>query len=285
MKPTAITVWFKKGGVGKSTLVSLLGVGLAENGARVAIIDADTQGSQAGIFDLVDEDGRIPEALHKVMKRELDPWLALVRVPDTCVPKREAFERGALYVLPGGPLTESAARDISNNPVQYRIADTLRIIAQPIEALSGKVDYVVIDLGPSNRTLTGAVLAATDFLLVPTVCDYLSVSQIASVFDEVALYREVNPRLELLGIVPMMVEHYPGLIARKSNNYRAGMELLQSTYADWLLPEVPKRNAWQDVMWTGHTILTDATADRKAVDDARRLLSAIYDLLGEAEYA
>ena len=79
-KPTTVTVYLRKGGIGKTTLVALLGQFLAALGFRVAIIDLDRQGSQTAVFDLVDEAGRGGEILHLVLKRRVDILAALVPV-------------------------------------------------------------------------------------------------------------------------------------------------------------------------------------------------------------
>ena len=79
-KPLTLTVYLRKGGVGKTTLVALLGQFLAALGYRVVIIDLDRQGSQSAVFDLVGETGRGGEILHLVLKRRVDILAALAPV-------------------------------------------------------------------------------------------------------------------------------------------------------------------------------------------------------------
>ena len=200
-KPITLTAYLRKGGVGKTTLVALLGQFLAALGFRVAIIDLDRQGSQAAVFDLVDETGRGGEILHLVLKRRVDILAALTPV---AVPRLAGHTPGELYVVPGGPQTAEAIEDIAANPVRYKMPDTLDVVRGPIAQLAGHIDFALVDMGPSDQVTALAGLAATDRLLIPTTMDYLSVTSIAPVMDEVAVARQIHPALAVLGIVPMM---------------------------------------------------------------------------------
>jgi hypothetical protein len=138
-KPIVITVYLRKGGTGKSTLVALLGRYLAATGFRVVIIDLDRQGSQSALFDLVDETGRGGENLHLVLKRRVDILAARLPVP---FPALAGGERGELYLVPGGPQTAEAIEDIADNPVKYKTPSALDIVRGPIEQLTGHADFV-----------------------------------------------------------------------------------------------------------------------------------------------
>ena len=275
-KPTTLTVYLRKGGIGKTTLVALLGQFLAALGFRVAIVDLDRQGSQTAVFDLVDEAGRGGEILHLVLKRRVDILAALVPV---AVPRLAGHEPGELYVVPGGPQTAEAIEDIAANPVRYKMPDTLDVVRGPIAQLAGHVDFVLIDMGPSDQVTALAGLVATDRLLIPTTMDYLSVTSIAPVIDEVDVVQQVNPALEVLGIVPMMTRYYFGGL-RKSQNVQAGEEFLMANYGELVLREgkamldFPYHEEVNKATWAGISLLSEEVS-KPVRADVLRLLNGL----------
>jgi len=280
-KPIVITVYLRKGGVGKSTLVALLGQFLAALGFRVTIIDLDRQGSQSQLFDLVDETGRGGENLHLVLKRRVDALAA--RLP-LDVPALPGLTGGELYLVPGGPQTAEAIEDIAANPVKFRMPHALDIVRGPIEQLAGHADFVIMDMGPSDQVAALAGLVATDQLIIPTTMDYLAVTSIAPVMEEVDVARDVNPGLEVLGIVPMMTRYYFGGL-HKSQNVQVGEQFLNANYAELLLrdgkalldfpysEEVPK------AMWAGVSLLSEDVS-KVVRAGVLRLLNGIAARLG-----
>lgn len=286
--PYVLMVYLSKGGVGKSTLTALLGQYLAASGLKVAIVDFDRQGSQSLIFDLLDEEGLSGEVLHLVLKRRVDILAAMTEVSGDLLPELPGVEPGRLFVVQGGPQTKDAIDDISSSPVQYKIASTLDILRQPIASLAGQVDVVLIDMGPSDQVAAIAGLVASDQVLIPTTADYLSVSRIVSVLDEIDVARQVRPGLGVLGIVPVMANYYFGKL-RASKTFQTGMTFLEENYGDLLLQDgnghrldIPYNEAWRDVMWAGQSMLSQ-DVNKKARADALRFLQAVSARLGLKE--
>jgi len=282
-KPTVLTVYLSKGGVAKSTLAALIAEYLAALGNTVVLLDLDRQGSQSEIFDLIGPDGRTDEVLHQVLMRRLDVLAALTAVPGERLPALDDHERGELYVLQGGPQTSEAIDAILANPVRFKIADTLDVVRKPIRDLGGFADYVVMDMGPSDQVAALAGLVATDALLIPTTSDFLSVSRIAAVMEEVEVARQAQP-LSVLGIVQVMTRYYFGRL-RKSKTVQVGEEYLRTNYGDLLLRDdrgvidLPYDEAWRNMMWAGQSVLG---TENKARGDALRFLQAMMKSMMEA---
>lgn len=286
-KPRVITFYLSKGGVAKSTLAALTASFLTALGYRVVLIDLDRQGSQSEIFDLIGEDGRNGEVLHLVLKRRIDVLAALTRIGEHLIPSLPGHTTGELYVVQGGPQSKEAIDEINAAPVRFKIANTLDIVRGPIQGLAGFADFVVMDMGPSDQVAALAGLVATDELIIPTMTDFLSVSRIAPVLEEVEVARQVQPDLAVMGIVTVMSRYYFGRL-RKAQNVQVGEQYLAANYDTLLLRDgkgvidIPYDEAWRNVMWAGQNILT-ADAAGKVKDDAHRFLSAVVARLGVRE--
>lgn len=278
-KPQVVTTYVSKGGVGKTTLVWLLGLYLAGRGYRVVVLDLDRQGTQSDIFNLFDEDGQPPELLHAVLKREIDATAALVPVSGEW--------SGELFVLPGGALTPLAIDAIKNNPYGYRVGNTSEIIRAPLHDLAGVVDFVVLDMGPSDQVLSIGGLNATDYLVMPTDTGRSSVGRIEYVLDEVATARDTHP-VQIAGIVPVKTRHYFGGL-RTARSVQIAQEVLNENYGELLLRdaagavEIPFHEDWEVIRWVGaYQWLQAPYVNEKVKNAARRFLAAVLDRMGLA---
>lgn len=279
-KPTVIAVYLSKGGVAKSTIAALLAVYLAEQGYSVALFDMDRQGTQSDIFDLVGEDGQYNEAMHAVLKRQVDATAALAAVPGSW--------SGELWILQGGALTPLAVDEIKNNPYQFRLGNTSALVREPIDDLAGIVEYVVLDMGPSDQVLSIGGLNATDYLLMPTDTGRSSVLRIGYVLDEVEIARANNPNLEVIGVVPVKTRKYFGGL-RVARSVQVARDVLNDAYGELLLRdaggpvELEFNEDWEVLRWAGEYEMLNADYVKEGVkNNARRFLRAVLDTMGVA---
>ncbi|OYT26306.1 MAG: septum site-determining protein MinD [Candidatus Altiarchaeales archaeon ex4484_96] len=151
-----------KGGVGKTTLVSNLGVALAQEGAKVAIVDANLTGANLGLhFGLIS----YPASIHDVMKENAS-------LPDVMYKHPSGVD-----IIPASLSME----DITTEPKNIR--------ADIDEHLSDK-DYVLIDCATGlDRETTNALDICDEVLLVthpelPTISDALRTKTVAKEYGK-----------------------------------------------------------------------------------------------------
>jgi len=157
-----IGVMSGKGGVGKTTLVSNLGVALAKEGKKVGIVDANLSGANLGLhFGLIS----YPTSVHDVMRGN-------------------AELTDAMYKHPSGVDIVPASLSIEDIDVEPR-----NIRSQILEHMSDK-DYVLIDCATGlDRETLNAMEMVDDIILVthpelPTISDALRTKTIAKKFDK-----------------------------------------------------------------------------------------------------
>ncbi len=288
-KPIVLTVYLSKGGVAKSTLAALLAPWLAGRGYNVVIVDLDRQGTQSAVFNLVDEAGRPGDVLARVLKREVDALTAVTWVDDFDLPRVDGVETGALGVLEGGPSTSLAIEAIKNNPLHYKVLNTLDVLREPIHSLGGHVDVVIVDMGPSDPLLSVAGLLATDYLLIPTDSSYEAMERLAHVVGEVADVQTARPDLKVAGIVPVMVQRYFGGL-RAAKSVQIARQVLREAYGELILRdeagevEIPFDEDWRVVRWANEYLLTSPHVKGKTKLQAERFLKAVADVIfGEVE--
>lgn len=150
-----ISLFNRKGGVGKSTLALNLAVGLSRQGHTVLAIDNDGQGNSSAVLC---PKGATHDEFSSAADLYSSPSISVRAVSPT------------LYVLPGGPELE----DVQHEP------NAASRFAKNVRALSGNFDFVIIDNNPHISNLTcGAILAATHWL-VPIQAERWSVDGLAS---------------------------------------------------------------------------------------------------------
>lgn len=183
-KTRILSVMNYKGGVGKTTVTANLAAALAKRGKRVLAIDLDPQSSLSFSFFHVDE-WKQKFAETKTIKNWYDAfidkdfnWNLERLVVD---PKLQIRGSGKLHLICShlalinieielsSKLSGSTERELRNNFLRVHSR-----LAQGLKSLGGRYDVVLIDCPPSFNIVTKTAVAASDYLLVPTIPDYLS---------------------------------------------------------------------------------------------------------------
>ncbi len=177
--PGSICVANYKGGVGKTTLVCLLGYYLAERtNKKVLLFDIDPQCSlslavgfdpeevsqtELTIYNLVK-----PTKWAKISKTKFENYV--FPVPDTLSPDNLFIIRGSFDV---DELDMEIAKSIVNEE-KRRIDELFLYCKQMLNAFDG-YDYILVDCPPNKMFLTQAMLRACSFYLPVTIPDAISV--------------------------------------------------------------------------------------------------------------
>ena len=175
----------QKGGVAKTTTTLNLAVAFAEEGYRVLAVDLDPQSN------LTMSQGMDPDQIEKSMYNVLADGLSIREV----IRKREIDIACASIDLAGAEIALSSK------------IGRERVFKKALQPVKSDYDFICIDTPPSLGLLTINALAASDKVIVPVQCEYLSMRGLAQLQNTLEMVREeLNPNVEIAGILPTMVD-------------------------------------------------------------------------------
>ena len=194
----------QKGGVAKTTTTLNLAVAFAESGHRVLCVDLDPQGN------LTMSQGIDPDKVDKSMYDVLVHHIPIREV----IAEREIDIAVASIDLAGAEIAMST--QIGRE----------RSLEKALKEVAGDYDFVCIDTPPSLGLLTVNALTASDKVIVPVQCEYLSLRGLAQLRTTLAQVREhLNPSVDIVGILPTM---YDG----RTIHGREAVDMLEESFGD-----------------------------------------------------
>ena len=189
-----ISVSMQKGGVGKTVTCVNLGIGLAREGKKVLLIDADPQGSLT-ISVGCQEPDKLEYSLATVMMK-------IVNDEPFDVTEGIIHHEEGVDILPGN--IELSGLEVSLIGVLSRET----ILREYIEKAKEHYDYIIIDCMPSLGMLTINALACADSVLIPVQAAYLPVKGLQQLINTISkVKRQLNPKLQIEGILLTMVDN------------------------------------------------------------------------------
>lgn len=250
-----ITLLNEKGGVGKTTLSIHIAAGLAISGARVVLMDADPQGSATISLGLNKE-----PVLHDLFVRDLSWRDALRRVNPSTI--SDDTVKGDLFVVP----TDHSARVIP------MMTSDMMVIYNRIQEIRDFADYVIIDTSPTPSLLHAAIYIATDSIIYPTKCEFLSFDGLVNSLQrpkQITSQRPNQKPIDIMGIVPTMYRENVKADAH-------AIELVTHAYGDAVWEPLTLRTVWTQASFAKRVLFKyapDHSATSQAWDMVRRVMA------------
>ena len=194
----------QKGGVAKTTTTLNLGVALAEQNLRVLLCDLDPQGN------LTMSQGLNPDTIERSMFDVLVHRLPIQEV----VHHTEVDLAVSSIDLAGAELALSS------------MIGRERALEKALAPVRDSYDYILIDTPPSLGLLTINALVASNGVIVPVQCEYLSLRGLVQLENTLSMIREnLNPEVGIEGILPTMYDS-------RTLHAREAVEILQENFGD-----------------------------------------------------
>jgi chromosome partitioning protein len=175
----------QKGGVAKTTTTLNLAVAFAESGHRVLCIDLDPQGNLT-MSQGIDPD-KVETSMYDVLVHD--------------VPITEAIANREIDIAVASIDLAGAEIAMSTKIGRERSLD------KALKEVRQDYDFVCIDTPPSLGLLTINALTASDKVIVPVQCEYLSMRGLVQLQNTLKMIQEnLNPDVEIEGILPTMLD-------------------------------------------------------------------------------
>ena len=194
----------QKGGVAKTTTTLNLAVAFKENGFEVLTVDLDPQGN------LTMSQGMDPDQVERSM------YDVLVH----SMPIEEVIHRAEVDVAVSSIDLAGAEMALSS------MIGRERALQKALLPVRNRYDYILIDTPPSLGLLTINALTASDGVIVPVQCEYLSLRGLVQLENTLSMIREnLNPIVEIKGILPTMYDS-------RTLHSREAVEMLKENFGD-----------------------------------------------------
>jgi len=204
-----ISVAALKGGVGKTTITAHVAGALARRGYRVLLVDLDLQGSLTGLMlppGRINERIKAGKLLQDFFLEAMDRKASKLTEYIVAVPQPKDVP-GTISIVPTSDKLAYAELNLTLGWLLKQGERDARFLlrrALQSKGTTAEFDVVLLDCPPVLNISCANALAASDYLLIPTLLSTKSLERVpvlVKAIQDSHFLQYLNPHLRLLGIV------------------------------------------------------------------------------------
>lgn len=257
-----LTIGNEKGGVGKTLFAVHIAAGLALRGKRVLLIDTDAQGNATRSMGLEKYPG-----FYDWLVRGADPTKVIAPIHPAVygcagdVPPLTPHELASLDLddqatrLHQRGLEASRLHVIGSNIESYMIASAIgdeTLFARRLGELADCYDYAIVDTAPTPTLLHAAIYRGTEYILYPTVPEFLGLDGLQESLLRLRGVRQLNGgQVQVAGILP-------NKFRATTLEHQENLKLLEQHFGEKIWPAVPLAIVWAETSSFGLPIFVHA---------------------------
>jgi len=181
-----ISIANQKGGVGKTTTAINLSAGLAAEGKKVLLIDADPQANASSGLGV--DIRSLKRTVYECMVSGLDPNPAIIKT-----------EVKNLDLIPSH--IDLVGAEIEMLQLENRETVLKRMLSK----VKKSYDYIIIDCSPSLGLITVNSLTSSDSVIIPVQAEFFALEGIAKLLNTIKIIKsQLNPSLKIEGFLVTM---------------------------------------------------------------------------------
>lgn len=187
-----ISIVNQKGGCSKTTSAVNIGIGLANAGKKVVLIDADAQGSLTASLGFQKPD-ELKVTLATIMAKTINE--EEIDLSEVILHHEEGVD-----LVPGNIELSGLEVQLSN------VLSRELILKEFVDSLKDSYDYILIDCAPSLGMMTINALVAADEVIIPVQAAYLPVKGLQQLMKTINMVkRRLHTKWKILLILYVRV--------------------------------------------------------------------------------